>query len=179
MDKVRWSDGRLYNPSRLRAKTKIREVMIRDMLFADDAGIVTHTVEDFQLLMDRLSEVCEEFGLIISLPKTKILPQDSSEKPSIRIDNELCVVEDFPYLGSNISESLSSFSKSCLGRPLFLFLCGFQSKACRGVFPGSFHSVWPSHHHCISLIWTSIGSCFAFSQRLVFLTLSNHLIFRI
>ena len=39
------SDVRLYNPARLRAKTKVRDVMIRDMLFADDAGIVTHTVK--------------------------------------------------------------------------------------------------------------------------------------
>ena len=102
------SDGRLFNLSRLRAKTKVREAMIRDMLFADDAGIATHTEEELQLLMDRLSAACKEFGLIISLPKTKILSQGSSVKPSILIDNyELGVVEDFPYLGSCISESLS------------------------------------------------------------------------
>ena len=81
------SDGRLFNLSRLRAKTKVREAMIRDMLFADDAGIATHTEEELQLLMDRLSAACKEFGLIISLPKTKILSQGSSVKPSILIDN--------------------------------------------------------------------------------------------
>ena len=102
------SDGRLFNLARLKAKTKVREAMIRDMLFADDAGIATHTEEELQLLMDRLSTACKEFGLIISLPKTKILSQGSSTEPSIKIDNyELGVVEDFPYLGSNISESLS------------------------------------------------------------------------
>ena len=58
--------------------------------------------------MDRLSAACKDFGLIISIPKTKILPQGVTEKPSIKIDNyELGVVEDFPYLGSNISGSLS------------------------------------------------------------------------
>ena len=58
--------------------------------------------------MDRLSLACRDFGLIISLPKTKILSQGSSTKHSIKIDSyELGVVEDFPYLGSNISESLS------------------------------------------------------------------------
>ena len=37
------SDGRLFNLARLRAKTKVREALIRDMLFADDAAVVTHT----------------------------------------------------------------------------------------------------------------------------------------
>ena len=102
------SDGRLFNLSRLRARTKVREAMIIDMLFADDAAIAAHTEEELQHLMDRLSSACEEFGLIISLPKTKILSQGSSSKPSIKIDSyELGVVEEFPYLGSTISESLS------------------------------------------------------------------------
>ena len=33
------SDGRLFNLARLRAKTKVREVLVRDMLFADDAVV--------------------------------------------------------------------------------------------------------------------------------------------
>ena len=65
------SDGRLFNLSRLRARTKVREVMIIDMLFADDAAIAAHTEEELQHLMDRLSLACRDFGLIISLPKTK------------------------------------------------------------------------------------------------------------
>ena len=40
------SDGRLFNLARLKAKTKVREAMIRDMLFADDAGIDTHTEKE-------------------------------------------------------------------------------------------------------------------------------------
>ena len=102
------SDGRLFSLARLRAKTKVSLAMIRDMLFADDAGIASHTEEELQHLMNRLSAACKKFGLIISLQKTKILSQGSSVEPSIKIDNyELDVVKDFPYLGSNISESLS------------------------------------------------------------------------
>ena len=64
--------------------------------FADDAGIATHTEKELQHLLDRLSDACKEFGLIISFPKTKILSQGWSVKPSIQIDNyELGVVEDF------------------------------------------------------------------------------------
>ena len=36
------SDGTLYSLSRLKAKTKIREVLIRDMLFADAAALTAH-----------------------------------------------------------------------------------------------------------------------------------------
>ena len=102
------SDGRLYNLARLKAKTKVRLAMIRDLLFADDAGIVTHSAEKLQFLMNRLAVACKDFGLVISLPKTKILSAGCDEKPSIKIDDyELGVVEDFPYLGSTMSESLS------------------------------------------------------------------------
>ena len=91
------SDGRLFNLSRLRSNKKVRQALIRDLLFADDAGIATHSESELQFLMDRLSAACKDFGLIISIPKTKILPQGVTEKPSIKIDNyELGVVEDFP-----------------------------------------------------------------------------------
>ena len=56
------SDGRLFNLARLRAKTKIREVLIRDMLFADDAAVVAHTQEELQSLMDCFSQACKDFG---------------------------------------------------------------------------------------------------------------------
>ena len=37
------SDAKLFNPSRLKAKSKVREVLIRNMLFADDAAVAAHT----------------------------------------------------------------------------------------------------------------------------------------
>ena len=49
------SDGRLFNLARLRAKTKARKVIIRDMLFADDAAVATHTHEELQSLTDCFS----------------------------------------------------------------------------------------------------------------------------
>ena len=61
------SDGRLFNLSRLRVKTKVREAMIRDMLFSDDAGIATHTEEELQLLMDRLSAACKDQNSVSGL----------------------------------------------------------------------------------------------------------------
>ena len=39
-------DGNLFKLSRLRAKTRVHENYVRDLLFADDAAITTHTQED-------------------------------------------------------------------------------------------------------------------------------------
>ena len=50
------SDGRLFNLARLRAKTKVREALIRDMLFADDAAVACHTQQALQSLMDHFSQ---------------------------------------------------------------------------------------------------------------------------
>ena len=102
------SDGRLFNLARLRAKMKVRKVLIRDMLFADDAAVASHTQEELQSLMDCFSQACKDFGLTISLKKTNVLGQDTEALPVITIDNyELDAVCQFTYLGSTITDNLS------------------------------------------------------------------------
>ena len=71
------SDDRLFNLARLRAKTKVRKDLIRDMLFADDAAVATHTQEELLALMDCFSQACKDFGLTTSLKKTNVLGQDT------------------------------------------------------------------------------------------------------
>ena len=102
------ADGKLFNLARLRAKTKVRHVVIREMLFADDAALVTHTMEDLQQLIDKLSHACKEFGLTIRIKKTKVMGQGIVSPPSINIDNvTLDAVDSFTYLGSTIESNLS------------------------------------------------------------------------
>ena len=81
------SDGSFFNHCRLRAKTKVRKVLTRDMLFADDAAVATHTKEELQSLMDCFSQACKDFGLTISLKKTNVLGQDTEAPPVITIDD--------------------------------------------------------------------------------------------
>lgn len=45
--------------TRLRAKTKIHGVLIRDMLFLDDDAVTTPEEEQLQNLMDDFSQACE------------------------------------------------------------------------------------------------------------------------
>ncbi|XP_047490913.1 uncharacterized protein LOC125040403 [Penaeus chinensis] len=54
------ADGKLLYIARLRAKTKVREVLIREMLFADDAALASHTEEGLQQLVSRFSAACKE-----------------------------------------------------------------------------------------------------------------------
>ena len=78
------------------------------MLFADDAAVTTHTQQELQALMDRFSQASKDFGLTISVKKTKVLGQDTVELPATTIDDyELDVVEQFICLGSTITDILS------------------------------------------------------------------------
>ena len=82
------------------------------MLFADDAALASDTEEALQRLMDRFPSACLEFGLTISLKKTEVDSQDASHAPTINIgDYTLKVTDDFTYLGSTSSTSLSLNTK--------------------------------------------------------------------
>ena len=67
------SDGNLFKLSRLRAKTRVHEKYVRDLLFADDAAITSHTQKDLQRLLGRFSDACRHFGLTISLAKMQVM----------------------------------------------------------------------------------------------------------
>ena len=58
------TDSKFFNLSRLKAKTKVRTVLMKEMLFADDAAVTSHTEEGLQQLINQLVHACKEFGLI-------------------------------------------------------------------------------------------------------------------
>jgi len=102
------SDGGLFNIARFRAKTKTRTVTIRDMLFADDAALASHSEEGLQRLLDSFSTSCDLFGLTISLKKTQVMGQATPAPPQMSINGvNLEVVHQFQYLGSTVTDSLS------------------------------------------------------------------------
>ena len=72
------SDGKLFNLARMRAKTKVTEVYVREMLFADDAALTAHSAEALQRLVNRFAHACRAFGLTISLKKTNVIERDAS-----------------------------------------------------------------------------------------------------
>ena len=103
------SDGRLFNLDWLKARSKIRKILIRELLFADDAALTSHPAESLQRIIVRLADACKEFGLTISIKKTNIMGQDVRNAQSINIIEYILEdVQDFTYLGSTITSNLST-----------------------------------------------------------------------
>ena len=102
------TDGKLLNIAQLHTKTKVHELLIRELLFGDDAALTSHSQEGLQRLVDKLSHTCKEFELTISLKKTNMMAQDAESPPVITIENtQLEVVNSFTYLGSTVSDMLN------------------------------------------------------------------------
>ena len=101
------ADGSLFNVQRLRSRTVTSLVQIRDLLFADDAALTSHSNEGLQRLMDSLEQSCKIFGLQISTKKTEVMGLATPEQPKIKCNGvQLQNVESFTYLGSTIAASL-------------------------------------------------------------------------
>ena len=90
------SDRKLLNLARLRAKTKVRTVLVRELLFADDAALVSHSASSLQRLLNKFSAACAEFALVISTKKTVVMHQ-GDPSPIIVDGQELESVENFAY----------------------------------------------------------------------------------
>ena len=101
------SDGKLFSLSSLKAKSKVRTVLLKEMLFADNAALISHTEEGLQDLIYWFPYACKEFGLTISIKKTNVMGQNVPAPPSITINNEVLEVTDhFTYLGSTVISNL-------------------------------------------------------------------------
>ncbi|KAG6925867.1 hypothetical protein G0U57_013140, partial [Chelydra serpentina] len=113
-------DGSVFTLTRLKAKTKVTELLIREALFADDCAFLAHTEGDLQCIVDRFAEASNLFGLTINLEKTVMLHQSSPPlcaiSTSISISgNQLKQVDIFTYLSSNISHD-GSLDKEIMNR---------------------------------------------------------------
>ena len=104
------TDGKLFNPRRLQAVTKVKETVLRDFLFADDCALNASDEHEMQVEMDSLSAACNNFGLTISTKKTEVMfqpaPVNQYHEPQISVNGQtLQAVETFIYLGSTLSRT--------------------------------------------------------------------------
>ena len=96
------SEGKLFNLARLKGMTEVRTVLIKDMLFADDAALTSHTEEAFQQLISKFAYA----ALIWHVNQHQEDQRHGPGRPSF--NGEVPEVTDsFTYLGSTVTNSLS------------------------------------------------------------------------
>ena len=106
-------DGKLLNIRRMQAVTKVKETIIRDLLFADDCALNAPNETEMQHQINRFSTGCDNFGLTISTKKTEVMyqpaPGDAYHEPCITVKGQkLHAVEQFTYLGSTLSRTANN-----------------------------------------------------------------------
>jgi len=109
--------GDLFNLQRLRAKTLTSETSVLELQYADDNALVADSEEHLQAVTTAFDKAYNSLGLKLNAKKTQVIcqpkPGKNVDPPTIVAGGEtLCPVDDFVYLGSNLS------SKADLGREI-------------------------------------------------------------
>ena len=103
------ADGRLVGSRASKCDTE----KLSELQFADDIVILAQTKEKAVHAMSKLFEITSQWGLTISVPKTKVLVVGGSDEEEHFLsvgDRQLEIVEEFKYLGSVIHHSGSAQS---------------------------------------------------------------------
>ena len=93
---------------------KFNTTNMTDLRYADDAVLVADKRKKMQIMIDRLSRVCKEYGMEINVKKTKVMVVSRMEEMtgmqrSILLDGvPLEQVKHFKYLGSWITDDAKS-----------------------------------------------------------------------
>ena len=78
---------------------------LEDLDFADDIALLSHNRRSMQSKLTRLAKISMQTGLRISKSKTKVMRVNTRNVDRIELaEDEIDEVEDFAYLGSNISK---------------------------------------------------------------------------
>ena len=89
--------------TRLKLLTNVSKRLLKNVIFADDYILITHTLARLQVLMDKFDKVCKMFGLTASIPKTRILVQSTDMILGIKVSVKILdAVHQFPNLGFTI-----------------------------------------------------------------------------
>ena len=112
----------MFNLRRLQAHMKTKKKLIRELLFAYDAAVVTQTESAMQRITSCFAEAAELFGLDVSRKKTEVshepAPQKEYHPPSICIEqSELKAVHKFSFLGCVITSD-AKIDKEVHGWPM-------------------------------------------------------------
>nr|XP_049705654.1 transposon TX1 uncharacterized 149 kDa protein [Helicoverpa armigera] len=100
-------DGRLFNIQHLKSKNKRYDILVRELLYADDAALVAKSEQELQELVNRFDHACRLYSMSINTKKTVIMAQGVDHPPHITLDGTpLEIVDHFCYLGSTTTSNL-------------------------------------------------------------------------
>ena len=90
------------------AKSRLQEIRMTESQFADDVAVYAATREALEHVSAAFVNTAANWGLTVSLEKTKLLTLGKQLKPEdnlpVQLDGgEIVTVEDFTYLGSSIT----------------------------------------------------------------------------
>lgn len=83
---------------------------INNIRYADDTALLAESMSDLQMLLNRVSEASEKYGLKINIGKTKmmIISKDGAENAQLELSGEhIERVQHFKYLGAWMNEDMN------------------------------------------------------------------------
>ena len=61
----------LFTVAHFRAKTKTTNILVRELLFADDSALIAHSAEEIQRIVDAFANASSKFGLKTNIKKNR------------------------------------------------------------------------------------------------------------
>lgn len=106
------TDGKLFNLQRLQVVTKIKETVLRDLVFADNCALNAGSEQEMLASMDKFTAACDNFGLLINTKKNEVMHQPAlkaqQQEPTITVKGQKQQAADqFTYLGSTLSRTVT------------------------------------------------------------------------
>ena len=68
----------LFTVAHFREKTKITNILGKELLFAEDSSMIAHSAEEIQRMVDAFATTSSNFGLKINIKKTEVMFQPNS-----------------------------------------------------------------------------------------------------
>ena len=77
------TSGNVFNVRRLLSQRKVSSSLVRELLYADNCDIVSHSEDELQYFMNHFVSACNSFGLMINLKKTVVMNEPAPGSPYI------------------------------------------------------------------------------------------------
>ena len=62
----------------LQSEDKNTNILVRELLFADDSALIAHSAEEIQKIVDAFANASSKFGIKINIKKTEVMFQPNS-----------------------------------------------------------------------------------------------------